>query len=302
MLLPRRSSLPRVLVVLCMAWLLLHAPAAAEATTGTELGGMNLSGYCQKLEVGNKGATLNGETWVCIHADNTTSTLNLQDACEHEYTQRPVKAEEITPGVPFSWKCFLSSGEGGGSPKPGATPTGGGEGGETFADIVVVPTGPPSPQPPANDEPLEPQEQIRLEQRLLEIEQQILKEINEINRQVIQKTSLTMNVEVGAPGALELTVASTGVGAEGASAATAAKARAKATTVIRAIGSFTHAGRFKLRIPLTRAGKALISRLAAADRAYRRSHPHGRTPPRGHFNATVRYRTTSGRTLLPRKP
>ncbi len=75
---------------------------------------MNLSAYCQGLEAGNKGATLNGETWVCIHADNTTSPLNLQAACETTYSQRPILAEEITPGVPFSWKCFLASASEGG--------------------------------------------------------------------------------------------------------------------------------------------------------------------------------------------
>ncbi len=90
---------------------------------------MNLSAYCQQLEVGNKGATLSGETWVCIHANNTESALSLQAACEHEYTTRPIKAEEITPGVPFSWKCFQvseaeaegSGGGGGGSRAPTTT-------------------------------------------------------------------------------------------------------------------------------------------------------------------------------------
>jgi hypothetical protein len=102
------------LAVLSVTGVLAYGADVAGATTGTELGGMNLSAYCQQLEAGNKGATLSGETWVCIHANNTTATLNLQAACEHEYTQRPIKAEEITPGVPFSWKCFqVAAGEGG---------------------------------------------------------------------------------------------------------------------------------------------------------------------------------------------
>lgn len=100
----------RIAVLACAVTGLLSCwTAGASATTGKEVGGMNLSAYCQQLEAGNKGATLSGETWVCIHADNTESPLNLQAACEHEYTQRPIKAEEITPGVPFSWKCFQIS-------------------------------------------------------------------------------------------------------------------------------------------------------------------------------------------------
>ncbi len=84
----KRLSSPSVrslVVALCVAASLGSAAAAADATTGTELGGMNLSAYCQQLEAGNKGSTLSGETWVCIHADNTTAPLNLQAACEHEY-------------------------------------------------------------------------------------------------------------------------------------------------------------------------------------------------------------------------
>jgi hypothetical protein len=98
-----------VLVAACLFGVPAYGATAAHATTGTELGGMNLSLYCQQLEAGNKGSTLNGETWVCIHADNSTSPLNLQAACEHEYKQRPINAEEVLAGVPFSWKCFQIS-------------------------------------------------------------------------------------------------------------------------------------------------------------------------------------------------
>ena len=109
-----RSSVRGFAVALCVAGVLSSLASAADATTGTEIGGLNLSAYCQGLEAGNKGATLNGETWVCIHADNTTSPLSLQAACETTYSQRPILAEEITPGVPFSWKCFLASASEGG--------------------------------------------------------------------------------------------------------------------------------------------------------------------------------------------
>ena len=109
-------------VALCVAGVLSSLASAADATTGTEIGGLNLSAYCQGLEAGNKGATLNGETWVCIHADNTTSPLSLQAACETTYSQRPILAEEITPGVPFSWKCFLASASEGGKEQAAAGP------------------------------------------------------------------------------------------------------------------------------------------------------------------------------------
>lgn len=121
------------MVLLSAISLLAYGADVAGATTGTEVGGMNLSAYCQQLEAGNKGATLSGETWVCIHADNTTATLNLQTACEHEYAQRPIKAEEVTPGVPFSWKCFqVAAGEGGGGE------AGGGSGGGRTASTTSV--------------------------------------------------------------------------------------------------------------------------------------------------------------------
>ncbi len=132
------------LAVGCVAVGLACLPGVAGATTGTEVGGMNLSAYCQQLEAGNKGATVKGETWVCIHADNTTATLNLQAACEHEYKQRPIKAEEITPGVPFSWKCFqISQAEaeaeaGKGGEKPGTGNPGGGSGAATTTGVTCA--------------------------------------------------------------------------------------------------------------------------------------------------------------------
>jgi hypothetical protein len=98
-------------LALCSACLLLIAGAGvAHATTGTEIGGMNLNGYCQSI--GDKASTVEVGTtkWVCIRQDNTLTPANLQAACEHEYAQRPILAEEVTPNTPFSWKCFLVAG------------------------------------------------------------------------------------------------------------------------------------------------------------------------------------------------
>ena len=47
--------------------------------------------------------------WACLHADGTTSPLDLQAACEFTYTQRPIAAAQITPGVPFTWQCWAAA-------------------------------------------------------------------------------------------------------------------------------------------------------------------------------------------------
>jgi hypothetical protein len=95
---------------LCSVCLLLGGAGIAHATTGTEIGGLDLNRYCQSI--GEKASTVEVGTtsWVCIRQDNTRTPLNLQAACEHEYTQRPILAEEVIPNTPFSWKCFLISG------------------------------------------------------------------------------------------------------------------------------------------------------------------------------------------------
>lgn len=104
-----------VAVALCAAGLLCAGAGVAQATTGTEVGGMNLNGYCQSI--GDKGSTVEVGTtkWVCIRQDNTLAPLNLQAACEHEYPVRPILAEETVPNTPFSWKCFKVSGNTGAS-------------------------------------------------------------------------------------------------------------------------------------------------------------------------------------------
>jgi hypothetical protein len=106
-------------MLLAGLFVLSRAGAVEAAKTGPkDLGPPNYSGYCQHLGFADARLTPQpGQHWVCLHADNSTSPLDLQGACEFSYSQRPILAEQLTPGVAFTWQCFQTSGTGG--PLPG---------------------------------------------------------------------------------------------------------------------------------------------------------------------------------------
>jgi hypothetical protein len=126
---PRSAAL-----LACLACLVVASPAAAaiEVTSGTgapstapssapvsleaDLGPPNYQTYCESL--GSSGNTFTPEPnkqWGCLHADHSVTLLNVQQACEFTYTQRPIIARQLTPGVLYTWQCFLSSGGSGAS-------------------------------------------------------------------------------------------------------------------------------------------------------------------------------------------
>ncbi len=129
-LLPARSrSLARAAVLACALGLLaaLSAGGAARAASGpVDLGPPDYSGYCQKLGFVMATFTQGADKqWACLHADKSTSPLDLQAACEFSYPQRPILARQLTPGVLFTWQCFQGSGgTGGPGPGPGGSGTG----------------------------------------------------------------------------------------------------------------------------------------------------------------------------------
>jgi hypothetical protein len=130
-LLPTRSrSLARAVVLACAlaALAALGAGGAAWAASGpVDLGPPDYSGYCQKLGFVMATFTQGADKqWACLHADKSTSPLDLQAACEFSYPQRPILARQLTPGVLFTWQCFQGSGGTGGA--GGSAPGGAGTG------------------------------------------------------------------------------------------------------------------------------------------------------------------------------
>jgi hypothetical protein len=53
--------------------------------------------------------------------------------------------------------------------------------------------------------------------------------------------------------------------------------------------TFTKAGRYTLTFKLDRRGEQILARLGAADRAYRKRHPHGSRPPSIGFGVSLTY-------------
>lgn len=106
---------------LSLCLVLLSAAAPVRAAGGQrDLGGPDVSSYCQQL--GFSGASYTAppnQSWQCLHADGSTSPADMQAACEFSFSQRPILAKQLTPGVLLTWQCLQGSG-GGGSGQPTA--------------------------------------------------------------------------------------------------------------------------------------------------------------------------------------
>ena len=90
-----------VAVLACAA---LASPASARKPAplpGPDLGPPDYGGYCQSLGFVRNAFTADKQ-WGCLHADNSITPLNVQAACEFTFTQRPIVARQITPGVLFT--------------------------------------------------------------------------------------------------------------------------------------------------------------------------------------------------------
>jgi hypothetical protein len=120
-----RPDAPRRLLVAvlsaCALMLFGASAAGAAATSGTDLGAPNYTGYCQHL--GFEQATISNAAYVCLHTDKSTSPIELQAACEFSFAQRPIAEENAFPGIIYTQHCYqTSSGGGPGSgPTPGVT-------------------------------------------------------------------------------------------------------------------------------------------------------------------------------------
>jgi hypothetical protein len=113
------------------------APAArTAAATSTDLGPADYDGYCKSLGFVRSQITPSKE-WACLHADGTTSPLNLQAACEFTYAQRPIAAAALAPEVPFTWQCWAAA------PGKVVLPGGGGSSNPLAAAVrrALIPTG-----------------------------------------------------------------------------------------------------------------------------------------------------------------
>jgi hypothetical protein len=104
-----------LVAVACVVLLAIAVPAAA--TVGTDIGGMNLSGYCQHLGFSRSGLATSQtgpnkafNNWRCFPATGSaTIPIDLQVACENTFAQRPILAEAPNPNDAFSWHCFQTS-------------------------------------------------------------------------------------------------------------------------------------------------------------------------------------------------
>jgi hypothetical protein len=127
----RRSTSPRGLTVAIVLACAIAASgdaasaassgaAGAASSTPVDLGPPNYSAYCQSL--GFTMATFTAEPsrqWGCLHSDGSVTALSVQSACEFSYTQRPISAEELSPGVLLTWQCIQASAGSGGPPAAG---------------------------------------------------------------------------------------------------------------------------------------------------------------------------------------
>ena len=98
----------------CAAALVCAAPAAASASARVDLGAPNYTGYCQSLGyVSSVLTTQSPKQWACSHADGTISLMDVQAACEYSFTRRPIVAEQLSPGVAYTWQCYTTPTSGG---------------------------------------------------------------------------------------------------------------------------------------------------------------------------------------------
>src|SRR6185437_142555 len=87
--------------------------------TSQRIGGMNLSSYCGSLGQ-STGLTLTNGQWYC---GNSTSPINMTNACLWEYTDPNEVAKQDVAGNPYTWSCYQTSSTTTPTPTPTVTPT-----------------------------------------------------------------------------------------------------------------------------------------------------------------------------------
>ena len=81
----------------------------SNGTQSTNLGGINVAGYCQSI--GYVNGSLDGSTafnWNCDKADGTRVGINMDSACQWQYSRNDVTAIMLKLSNPYSWQCYTT--------------------------------------------------------------------------------------------------------------------------------------------------------------------------------------------------
>jgi hypothetical protein len=108
------TRVPRIgLLSLCVVLATVGAAGQAAGAAPATLGSPDVPGYCQHL--GFSGASFTSppnQSWQCNDADGSRSPVDMQAACEFSFSQRPIAAKQLTPGVLYTWQCLQTSAPG----------------------------------------------------------------------------------------------------------------------------------------------------------------------------------------------
>jgi len=94
----------------------LAAPSIASANAPTELGGINVDGYCVSLgfasvtliKGGVVGPNFAYDNWFCVDSSGGTHPVSMERACKAQYTGNAVVALASDPNSAFSWDCYAA--------------------------------------------------------------------------------------------------------------------------------------------------------------------------------------------------
>lgn len=81
----------------------------SNGTQSTNLGGINVGGYCQSI--GYVNGSLDGSTaftWSCDKSDGTHVGINMDSACQWQYNRTDVTAIMLKLSNPYSWQCYTT--------------------------------------------------------------------------------------------------------------------------------------------------------------------------------------------------
>ena len=105
-----------LLLAIFAAGTLLSAAGAADAATppagARDLGGVNLTSYCQHYYGGNFHSAVVGRTaydWRCVesrHGGSASYGISVTNACLLQYQIPGLKAVALKDSDPTSWRCF----------------------------------------------------------------------------------------------------------------------------------------------------------------------------------------------------
>lgn len=97
----------RIAVASAIAFLLTFATLFLKVDSShAQGGGLDLNGYCQSR--GYSHATLtqhNAHGWVCVHANGSTTGMDLNAACQRQYGSSAPRAVYADFNNPYSWTC-----------------------------------------------------------------------------------------------------------------------------------------------------------------------------------------------------